>query len=75
MRGQLSINGGKTASESQLNVELFITFGVGLLAIFGHELFNKYTITTHVSTTNAAAPGTRPSERTPRVRALPLLTL
>ena len=52
----LSINGGTTADESQLLIEIVLTAGLLVISIMGHWLFGKYTILTEVKTSKAAAP-------------------
>lgn len=52
----LSGSDGKTASETQLLVEIAITAVVMYLALLGHWLFCKYTTATPISTDLAAAP-------------------
>jgi len=52
----LSIENGKTSSESQLLIEIVMTAGLLVISIMGHWLFSKYTILTEVKTSKAAAP-------------------
>lgn len=52
----LSVDGGTTANESQLTIEILLTASFCLLAVFGHELFGRYTTISHVDAAKVAAP-------------------